>query len=136
MKAYLSAVSLVVPDYDAALAFYVTVLGFELREDTRLSATKRWVVVAPPGTGASGCQLVLAKAANDSQRQAIGNQTGGRVFLFLTTDDFDRDHARLSGLGVPFTAAPRDESYGRVAVFVDPFGNLWDLIGPVPVRPG
>lgn len=132
MDAYLSAVSIVVPDYDEALAFYVNILGFELREDTRLSESKRWVVVAPRGAGPHGCYLVLAKAANDAQRQAIGNQAGGRVFLFLTTDDFDRDNQRLVAFGVRFIGAPRDEAYGRVAVFADPFGNLWDLIGPVP----
>jgi hypothetical protein len=95
MKQYLSAVSVLVPEYDQALAFYIGVLGFELCEDKQLSATKRWVTVAPPGAGAMGCRLLLARAATDTQRSAIGNQTGGRVFLFLATDDFDRDYARM-----------------------------------------
>ena len=126
MKQYLSAVSVVVPDYDAAIAFYVGVLGFALTEDEVLTATKRWVTVAPPGS--TETRLVLAKAANDAQQQAIGNQTGGRVFLFLTTDDFARDYAQLQAAGVTFCEQPRDEAYGRVVVFQDPFGNKWDLI--------
>jgi catechol 2,3-dioxygenase-like lactoylglutathione lyase family enzyme len=130
MKQYLSAVSVVVPDYDQALAFYVGVLGFDLCEDKALSPTKRWITLAPPGAGAMGCRLLLAKAANEAQRCAIGNQTGGRVFLFLTTDDFDRDHARMSARGVRFREEPRIEPYGRVAVFEDPFGNAWDLVEP------
>ena len=130
MKQYLSAVSVVVPDYDAAIAFYVGVLGFELIEDTALSAAKRWVTVAPPGS--SETRLLLAKAATDSQTAAIGNQTGGRVFLFLKTDDFERDYRRLRSANVAFTELPRDEVYGRVVVFTDPFGNKWDLIGPRP----
>ncbi|MBI1392668.1 MAG: VOC family protein [Alphaproteobacteria bacterium] len=128
MKQFLSAVSVVVPDYDEAIAFYVGVLGFELVEDTPLSAAKRWVVAAPPG--ATEARLVLAKAANERQVAAIGNQTGGRVFLFLKTDDFDRDYGRYRAAGVAFTEAPRLEAYGKVAVFTDPFGNLWDLVGP------
>ena len=124
----LSAVSVVVPDYDEALAFYVGTLGFTLCEDTMLSPTKRWVTVAPPDSGASGCRLLLARAANEAQRAAIGRQAGGRVFLFLNTGDFARDHARMVRKGVRFIEKPRDEPYGRVAVFEDPFGNPWDLI--------
>ncbi|MGF1605448.1 MAG: VOC family protein [Rhodothalassiaceae bacterium] len=128
MRQCLSANTLVVPDYDAALAFYVGALGFILIEDTAVSATKRWVLVAPPGS--TETRLLLAEAATPAQRAAIGNQTGGRVFLFLSTDDFDRDHARFLDAGVRFLEAPRDEPYGRVAVFEDPFGNRWDLIEP------
>ena len=125
MKQHLSAIALVVPDYDAAIAFYVGVLGFDLIEDTPRSPTKRWVLVAPPG---GQTRLLLAKAASEAQRAVIGQQTGGRVFLFLSTDDFDRDYALMRQKGVVFEETPRDESYGRVAVFVDPFGNRWDLI--------
>ena len=123
----LAAVSLVVPDYDEALAFYVGRLGFALAEDTRLSPTKRWVTVVPPGGGGA---LLLARAATDAQRAVIGRQAGGRVFLFLQTDDFERDHARMTAAGVRFREAPRDEAYGRVVVWEDPFGNAWDLIEP------
>lgn len=128
MKQFIASVAVVVPDYDQAIAFYVGVLGFDLVEDTPLSDTKRWVTVKPPG--AEETKLVLAKAATEAQRRAIGDQTGGRVFLFLATDDFDRDHARLRAAGVAFREAPRLEEYGKVAVFADPFGNLWDLVGP------
>ena len=128
MKQFLSAISLVVPDYDTAIAYYVGVLNFTLCEDTAMSEEKRWVVVAPPGSGDHGCRLVLAKAKTDSQKAAIGNQTGGRVFLFLTTDDFDRDHAQMLERGVQFIESPRLEAFGKVAVFKDPFGNLWDFI--------
>jgi catechol 2,3-dioxygenase-like lactoylglutathione lyase family enzyme len=123
----LATVTLVVPDYDQAIAFYVGALGFRLIEDTPLSAEKRWVVVCPPGGGAC---LLLAKAANAEQTAAIGNQAGGRVAFFLETDDFARDHAAFSAAGVHFLEPPRTEPYGTVAVFVDPFGNKWDLIGP------
>ena len=123
----LSAITLVVPDYDAAIDFYVGTLGFELREDTKLSGTKRWVRVAPPGAETS---LLLAKADGPKQDAAIGNQTGGRVGFFLETDDFARDHAAMLSKGVTFKEAPRREAYGTVAVFADPFGNLWDLIEP------
>ena len=122
-----SAITLVVPDYDAAIEFYVGKLGFELREDTKLSETKRWVRVAPPGAETS---LLLAKADGPKQDAAIGNQTGGRVGFFLETDDFARDHAAMRSKGVKFKEAPRREAYGTVAVFADPFGNLWDLIEP------
>ncbi|HYD98861.1 MAG TPA: VOC family protein [Alphaproteobacteria bacterium] len=128
MKQAIAAVALVVPDYDPAIAFYVGVLGFELLEDTPLGPDKRWVRVAPPG--ATETALLLAKAATPAQAAAIGAQAGGRVFLFLRTDDFDRDHARMLAAGVAFLEAPRREAYGKVAVFRDPFGNRWDLIEP------
>ena len=125
----LALVSLVVRDYDDALAFYVGTLGFTLIEDTFISEqNKRWVVVAPPGSG--GCQLLLARAAGAEQIARIGNQTGGRVFLFLYTDDFERDHAAYRAKGVEFVREPRQEPYGTVAVFRDLYGNLWDLLQP------
>ncbi|MET1415801.1 VOC family protein [Roseibium sp. HPY-6] len=126
MKQMIGAVALVVPDYDTAIAFYVGKLGFNLVEDTQLSETKRWVLVAPRGSAET--RLLLAKADDDEQATAIGNQAGGRVFLFLNTDDFDRDHAAMVSNGVVFLEAPREEAYGKVAVFQDPFGNNWDLI--------
>lgn len=126
MRQFLAAVSIVVPDYDQALAFYVGILGFDLIEDTQLSVAKRWVLVAPPGS--AECRLLLARADGSEQRAAIGNQTGGRVFLFLQTDNFARDHATFLEKGVTFLEAPRFEPYGTVAVFQDPFGNKWDLI--------
>lgn len=128
MKQILSSISLIVPDYDEAIEFYVETLGFDLLEDTQLSAEKRWVKVAPSNTGAEGCSLLLAKAANEDQKQAIGNQTGGRVFFFLHTDDFERDYLKFKRAGVNFREEPRNESYGRVAVFEDIYGNLWDLV--------
>jgi catechol 2,3-dioxygenase-like lactoylglutathione lyase family enzyme len=126
MKQHIAAVSLVVPGYDEALDFYVGTLGFDLIEDTRLSVTKRWVLVAPKG--ATETRLLLAEAANDEQRAAIGRQTGGRVFLFLQTDHFHRDYEAFRSRGVRFLEPPRTEAYGTVAVFVDPFGNKWDLV--------
>jgi catechol 2,3-dioxygenase-like lactoylglutathione lyase family enzyme len=129
MKQILAAIAIVVPDYDEAIAFYVGTLGFTLIEDTPLSPDKRWVRVAPPGS--TECRLLLAKAANDAQRAAIGNQSGGRVFLFLHTDDFARDHKRLTAAGVKFVRDRSVEPYGIVAVFEDPFGNKWDLVQPV-----
>ena len=127
MPQHLSALALVVPDYDEAIAFYVGKLGFELLEDTALSEAKRWVRVAPPGSKETA--LLLAKAKGPEQEAAIGNQTGGRVFLFLETDDFDRDYARYVAEGVEMTEEPRHEPFGKVVVFKDPFGNKWDLIG-------
>lgn len=124
----IGAITLVVPDYDEAIDFYVGKLGFTLIEDTALSATKRWVLVAPPGN--SGSNLLLAKAEGERQQAAIGNQTGGRVFLFLMTDSFSDDHKRMLAAGVRFLEAPRHEAYGTVAVFEDAFGNTWDLIEP------
>ena len=123
----IALVTLVVPDYDAAIAFYCGTLGFDVLEDTPLGADKRWVRVAPKGGGAA---LLLAKADGAAQRRVVGNQTGGRVAFFLETDDFARDHAAFRAGGVVFTEPPRRELYGTVAVFADPFGNLWDLIEP------
>jgi catechol 2,3-dioxygenase-like lactoylglutathione lyase family enzyme len=122
------AISLLVDDYDRAIAYYTKVLGFRLMEDTPQGGGKRWVLVAPPG--GSGTGLLLAKAATPSQVARVGDQTGGRVFLFLHTDDFRRDHAAYLACGVEFTEQPREESYGTVAVFRDLYGNLWDLIQP------
>ena len=128
MTQHLAALALVVPDYDEAIEFYVGKLGFDLVEDTRLSETKRWVLVAPPGSKET--RLLLAKADSPEQKTRIGNQTGGRVFLFLHTDDFTRDYEAMRERGIRFLEAPRHESYGTVAVFVDPYGNKWDLIQP------
>lgn len=126
MRQHLSLTAVVVRDYDEATAFFVGKLGFELQEDTRLEEGKRWVVVAPPGS--TECGILLAKAANPGQAQAIGNQSGGRVFLFLATDDFNRDYQAFRKRGVRFLDEPRRESYGTVAVFEDLYGNRWDLI--------
>jgi catechol 2,3-dioxygenase-like lactoylglutathione lyase family enzyme len=123
---HLSLTALLADDYDPAIAFYVMKLGFELHEDTRLSAQKRWVVVAPPGSTESG--ILLAKAANAAQAKAVGNQAGGRVFLFLETDDFARDYEIYRQRDARFTEPPRVESFGAVAVFQDLYGNTWDLI--------
>jgi len=128
MNQNLKHIALVVRDYDEAINFYVNKLGFELIEDTKLSETKRWVVVKPTGEGSSG--LLLAKAATEEQQSRIGNQTGGRVFLFLQTDDFWRDYNKLQAAGIHIVRQPSQESYGTVAVFADLYGNLWDLIGP------
>ena len=125
MTQQLSMIALVVRDYDEAIAYFTKILGFELIEDTAMSATKRWVVVAPPGSGA---RLLLAKAVGGEQESRIGDQTGGRVFLFLDTDDFARDHAAYAARGVKFVRAPSLESYGWVAVFEDLYGNKWDLV--------
>ncbi len=118
-------IALVVRDYDEAIAYYTKTLGFELVEDTVLSPAKRWVIVAPPGAGA---RLLLAKAVGANQESRIGAQTGGRVFLFLDTDDFARDHALYLSRGVKFVRPPSLESYGWVAVFEDLYGNKWDLV--------
>jgi catechol 2,3-dioxygenase-like lactoylglutathione lyase family enzyme len=125
---HLGLVTIVVADYDEAIAFYVDALGFELLEDTRLSAGKRWVVVAPPGARETG--VLLAQAATAGQEARVGDQTGGRVGWFLRTETFDADHERLRATGVVFEDEPRDEPYGRVAVFRDLYGNRWDLIEP------
>lgn len=127
MSLALSLVTLVVDDYDDAIAYYTDVLGFELLEDTPLAQGKRWVRVAPAG---SACALLLAKAGDARQRGAIGNQAGGRVGFFLQADDFDREHAAMAARGVRFVEAPRHEAYGAVAVFEDRYGNRWDLLGP------
>ena len=130
---HLSSVTVVVPDYDEAIAFYVGKLGFSLAEDTPISATKRWVVVMPPGATETG--LLLAKADGPEQHASIGAQSGGRVFLILKTNDFDRDYARFVSQGIAFLEAPRSEAYGKVVVFRDVFGNTWDLIGPLAKKP-
>jgi catechol 2,3-dioxygenase-like lactoylglutathione lyase family enzyme len=124
----LALVTVVVSDYDEAIDYYIRVLGFMLREDTPMGEGKRWVVVSPSGNAGPG--LLLARAANDRQRQAVGAQTGGRVFLFLHTDDFERDYAAYKQRGVSFVEQPRQESYGRVVVFTDLYGNCWDLVEP------
>lgn len=121
----ISAVSVLVADYDAAIAWFSDRLGFVLVEDTPLDGGKRWVRMAPEG---GGTHLLLARAVDDIQSQRVGDQAAGRVFLFLETDDFDSDHAALAARGVEFTEAPRHESYGKVAVFRDCSGNRWDLI--------
>ena len=126
MSARISAIALVVPEYEAGLAFYVGKLGFRLVQDLD-QGHKRWVVVEPPG---GGVRLVLARAEGVEQVAAIGNQAGGRVFLFLETDDFAHDHAAMLAAGVEFEETPRHEPYGSFAVWRDPFGNRWDLIGP------
>lgn len=128
MQQYISRIALVVHDYDEAIEFYTQKLNFELLEDTQRSPEKRWVVIAPPG--AKECCLLLAKAKNEEQRQAIGNQTGGRVFLFLYTDDFWRDYHRMVAEGVEFIRPPAEEDFGIVSVFKDLYGNLWDFIEP------
>ena len=124
----IATVTLVVADYDAAIAWYVEKLGFTLADDVDLGDGKRWVVVSP--AGGAGARLLLAEAKDEGERSRIGNQTGGRVFLFLETDDFSRDHAAMLAKGVEFREAPRVEAYGTVAVFADLYGNLWDLIEP------
>jgi catechol 2,3-dioxygenase-like lactoylglutathione lyase family enzyme len=121
-------IALVVDDYDEAINFYTQKLGFQLLEDTPLSETKRWVMVAPKGQGE--CCLLLAKGVGEEQRSRIGNQTGGRVFLFLHTDDFWRDYRHYQSQGIRFVREPAEEVYGTVAVFEDLYGNLWDLIEP------
>ena len=122
---HLALLSILVPDYDAGIAFFVGQLGFDLLEDTDLGDGKRWVRVAPEGAQTG---FLLAKAVGPRQTDAIGEQGGGRVWLFLQTEDFAADHARMIAKGVQFEETPRDEPYGTVAVFCDPFGNRWDLI--------
>lgn len=119
---------MVVDDYDEAIKFYTQKLDFALIEDSTLSDSKRWVLVAPPG--ARECCLLLAKASDDKQHAAIGNQTGGRVFLFLFTDDFWRDYEKMLDKGIHFVRPPKHEGYGIAAVFEDLYGNLWDLLQP------
>ena len=128
MTQHIALIALVVRDYDEALKFYRDRLGFELMEDTPLGADKRWVVVRPPGRPQTA--VLLAKAAGDRQLAAVGAQTGGRVSLFLHTDDFAKDHADFVQRGVVFEEEPRHETYGIVAVFQDLYGNRWDLIQP------
>ena len=130
MKQNLAQIAIVVRDYDEAIAYYTNTLGFTLIEDTILSETKRWVLVQPKGAS-DGCMLLLAKAASPEQEKFIGYQTGGRVFLFLHTDNFERDYENYRSKGVEFTTEVRKEAYGTVAVFKDLYGNLWDLIQPM-----
>jgi catechol 2,3-dioxygenase-like lactoylglutathione lyase family enzyme len=129
MPQSLAHVALLVRDYDEALHFFLHALDFSLVEDSELAPGKRWVVVAPPGTRSAGATLLLARAATAEQESRIGNQTGGRVFLFLHTDDFARDYERMKARGVRFIEPPRHESYGDVVVFLDLYGNKWDLVG-------
>jgi len=126
MKQQIAHIALVVEDYDDAIKFYTEKLNFTLLEDTVLSETKRWVLVAPKGS--AECSLLLAKGVGDEQKSRIGNQTGGRVFLFLKTDDFWRDYKNMQNQGIKFARDPKKEDYGTVAVFADLYGNLWDLI--------
>lgn len=128
MKQRLAQIAIVVDDYDEAIEFYTKKLHFDLIEDTPLSETKRWVLIRPKGS--FECCLLLAKAANPEQKSRIGNQTGGRVFLFLHTDDFDRDYQNLLDQNIEIVRQPQREEYGTVAVFKDLYGNLWDLIEP------
>lgn len=128
MPQSLAQLSLLVNDYDEAIAWYTGRLGFALREDTPLGGGKRWVVVAPPGSDGTG--LLLAQATTDEQRAAVGRQAGGRVFLFLRTDDFWSDYRRMLAAGVTFREAPREEPYATVVVFEDLYGNPWDLLQP------
>jgi len=127
MNQRLMHIALVVADYDEAIAWYTQKLNFKLIEDTVLSEVKRWVLIQPPGEGS--CQLLLAKAASEEQKSRVGNQTGGRVFLFLHTDNFERDHDNLLQKGITIVRGPSEEEYGKVLVFEDLYGNLWDLIG-------
>lgn len=132
MKQSIVHVALVVRDYDEAIEFYTKKLHFTLVEDTyQPEQDKRWVLVAPPGS--SGAMLLLARASKPEQEAFIGNQTGGRVFLFLETDDFWRDYTEMVSLGIPFVREPKAEPYGTVAVFMDLYGNMWDLIQRTPV---
>ncbi len=128
MKQHIAHIALVVDDYDEAIKFYTGKLDFDLIEDTLLSETKRWVMLAPKGS--SECRLLLAKAANEEQKSRVGNQTGGRVFLFLYTDNIRSDFLSMKEKGIHFVRELKDESYGIVAVFEDLYGNLWDLIEP------
>lgn len=130
MNQSLVSIALVVRDYDEAIDFFTGALRFTLVEDTSMGSGKRWVVVAPPG--GSGASLLLAKAVGAEQESRIGNQTGGRVFLFLHTDDFQRDYEFMKARGVRFTEEPRHEPYGTVVVFLDLYGNKWDLVQPIP----
>jgi uncharacterized glyoxalase superfamily protein PhnB len=129
MKQEFFQIAILVEDYDKAIDFYVKKLHFTVVEDTQMSETKRWVVIAPAGS--KGAQLLLAKAANEEQASRIGNQTGGRVFLFMHTDDLNRDYANLKRNNVTIVREPVKESWGKVLVFSDLYGNLWDLIEPL-----
>lgn len=129
MQQHIAQIAIVVNDYNEAINFYTKKLHFTLLEDTVLSENKRWVIVAPAGS--TGCKLLLAKAANEKQLSRVGNQTGGRVFLFLYTDNFWRDYNDYCNNGIKFIREPVKEGYGTVAVFEDLYGNLWDLIEPI-----
>ncbi len=129
MSQYLAQIALIVDDYDKAIEFFIRKLNFQLLEDTILSESKRWVRVAPHGS--QGCCLLLAKATNTEQRSRIGNQSGGRVFLFLHTADFKNDYIKMLANGIQFVRKPVIETWGTVAVFEDLYGNLWDLIEPI-----
>ena len=128
MNQHIAHISLLVADYDEAVKFYTQKLNFSLIEDTPISEDKRWVLIAP--SGSRECGLLLAKASSDEQKKYIGNQTGGRVFLFLYSDNFERDYQNLIQEKIQIVRAPKHESYGTVAVFADLYGNLWDLIEP------
>lgn len=128
MSQTIATIALVVADYDEAIGFYRDAVGFALLEDTDMGEGKRWVVLAPPG--GLGARLLLAKAVGPDQEAVVGRQAGGRVMLFLETDDFSADHLRMTANGVRFLEEPRHEAYGSVAVFVDLYGNKWDLIEP------
>ena len=134
MKQEIVHIALVVKDYDEAIEFYVGKLGFDLLEDTpQPTQNKRWVVIAPPGS--RGTTILLAEASKPEQTRSIGNQTGGRVFLFLNTDDFWRDYRHMQSIGISFVREPKEEEYGVVAVFEDLYGNLWDLLQLNPRHP-
>ena len=128
MHQRIAHIALVVKDYDEAIDFYTNKLDFQLLEDTKLSEEKRWVIIAPKG--AKECALLLAKAANEEQLKSVGNQAGGRVFLFLFTDNFERDYEKLKERNVNFVRGRKEYDYGTVAVFEDLYGNMWDLLQP------
>ena len=128
MEQKIAHIAIVIKDYDEAIKFYSEKLDFQILEDTPLTEDKRWVLMAP--LGAAECSILLAKAANDRQASSIGNQTGGRVFLFLHTDNFWKDYNKMRGRNINFIRPPKEENYGLVAVFEDLYGNLWDLIQP------
>ncbi|WP_373496875.1 VOC family protein [Aquiflexum sp.] len=130
MKQFIARISLVVRDYDESIEFYTQKLQFELLEDTAMSETKRWVRIAPPGHQEGNCDILLAKAVGKEQEKAVGNQSGGRVFLFLYTDNFDRDYQNLLDQEIRIFREKSVETFGKVAVFKDLYGNLWDLIEP------
>ena len=129
MRQSLKHVALIVRDYDEAISFFVELMGFKLVADEyQPEQDKRWVLIAPAGAGPDGASILLARAANDEQAAAIGNQSGGRVFLFLETDDFDRDFLAMTAKGIRFVREPATQAYGKVAVFEDLYGNWWDLV--------
>lgn len=131
MTQYIAQFALIVDDYDDAIDFYTKKLHFQLLEDTQVSETKRWVRIAPPGSADQHSHILLAKAAGERQKNAIGNQSGGRVFLFLHTDDFERDYQNLLDQKIKIFRERSTESFGKVVVFEDLYGNLWDLIEPI-----